>query len=152
MTCGSERSGIASSLALRIENTAPSVAKAMPKRTMSRFLAQNSMMRAIIAPLFPRLRDGVLAVLFHRPHAVVDQLALPALLVLVRLLSLIEVGGAARSLSRASRGRHRLLLALGGLALDRRPEARLRGHQEVAGGHHHVSLRDAREDLHLAVG
>src|SRR6266851_6168967 len=45
MTCGSERSGTASSLACRMLQSAAALAKATPSRTRRRFRAQNSMTR-----------------------------------------------------------------------------------------------------------
>src|SRR3982751_4172825 len=66
MTCGSERSGSASSLAWRMLQSAAAVAMATPSRTRKRFRAQNSMMRVTMrapvlaavpfAPLRPRRR------------------------------------------------------------------------------------------------
>src|SRR5689334_15815054 len=46
MTCGSPRSGIASSFAWRIDQTAPAVAIATPSSAASRLRAHSSMMRA----------------------------------------------------------------------------------------------------------
>src|SRR5512146_2577556 len=60
MTCGSERSGMASSLMLLIDHQAPTSAKATPRKTMKRFLAQNSMILVTTMPsllmLVPRHR------------------------------------------------------------------------------------------------
>src|SRR5215475_8557257 len=92
MTCGSDRSGMASSFIFLIDTSDATSAKPTPSRTRRRLRAQNSMIfSTMIASLLPGLRDGLLAVLFHRPHPAVLHLAGAARLVLVRELPGVDV-------------------------------------------------------------
>src|SRR6266568_2733303 len=59
MTCGSDRSGMASSLMFLIEKIAAASANVTPRKTRKRFLAENVMIRSIMAASLPRLGDAV---------------------------------------------------------------------------------------------
>src|SRR5262249_23778468 len=97
MTCGSERSGIASSLTRWIEYSAPRNATRTPKSTRKRLRAQNSMIFATMARLlFPRFGDGVLAVAGHLAHALMLDFACAALLIFGGVFRLVEVAIAGR--------------------------------------------------------
>ena len=74
----------------------PTRAKPTPSRTSSRLRAQNSMIFSTMGgPSAPGFRDRVLAVVHHRPHAAVLDLAGAAGVRLVRVLLCVEIGIAA---------------------------------------------------------
>src|SRR5512135_2321200 len=90
-------------------------------KTNQRYFADSSMSLAIMTSP-PRLRDRVLAIRDHAPHARVDLLALLALGPLVRVLRFVEirVARARRRRRAAAAARHRRLEATLGVDEERR--------------------------------
>src|SRR5689334_18796074 len=118
-------------------------AKATPRMTRNRFLAQNSMMcETTCVPLAPGPSDGVLAVFFHRAHATMHALARQAGVVFLGEGGLVDVLVAAG---------HRRLARVGIGALDGGVEPAFGVDEEVARGHHDVPRGDSFQDLDLVV-
>src|SRR5512138_2293287 len=117
MTCGSERSGMASTFTVRIAQTDASTRARTPTRTTARLRALSSMIRAIIRPSPSRAAGA-------REHA-------GAVLVLV-----------AAAVLRL----RRLVVGRGAEPADGGAQAALGVEEEVGGGHDPLALGDAGEE------